>query len=99
MSREPREYFEDKVGAQLVACQEELEELDYRVENRGWESDVEIEQELMELGVKLKTLRKDFQILKTIPDPSWQRQKEDLENALQEWNASIRGMISRLGPD
>ncbi|MDH4197023.1 MAG: hypothetical protein OEW05_06435 [Candidatus Aminicenantes bacterium] len=99
MSKEPREFFEDKVGAQLLAFQDELEELDYRVENRGWESDIEIQQELMELGVKLKALRKDFQVLKTIPDQSWQLQKEDLENALQELSASIKDMISRLGPD
>lgn len=99
MSKEVREFFEDKIAAQLLAFREELEELDYRVENRGWESDIEIQQELMEIGVKLKALGKDFQALKTIPDQSWELLKEDLENGLQELSAAIKDVASRLGPD
>jgi len=93
--KEPREYFEDKFDAQLQAFEEDLGELEFRVENMGWESGMENRREIMELRLRLDSLRKKVQELKAANDCSWQLRKEDMEMALAEFDSSLKSLILR----
>ncbi len=95
MSKEPREYFEDKFEAQLRAFKEELEEWQFKLENMGWESETDNLREVMELGLKLETATRKFQELRTASDSSWPLQKEAIENTLDEFGCSLKEAVSR----
>jgi hypothetical protein len=95
MAKEAREYFEDKFEAQLKIFMEELEELGFKVENMGWESELENQREIIELRLRLEALMKKFQELKAASNPSWRPLKEDMENALREFSDSLRNVASR----
>jgi len=93
--KEPREYFEDKFDAQLQTFKEDLGELEFKVENMGWESEMENKREITELRLRLASLKKKVQELKAANDCSWQLRKEDMEKALAEFDSSLRGLIWR----
>lgn len=95
MTKEPREYFEDKFDAQLKVFMDDLGELEFKVESMGWESEMENKREIIELRLKLEALAKEFQGLRTADDLSWRLGKEDMENALDEFGRSLKDVVSR----
>lgn len=95
MSKAPREFFESKVEAQLISLQEDLEEWTFELENRGWESDTEVQRELRESSLKLRALRSQFEALKACPARSWTDQKNDLEDQMREFTMKFQDAAAR----
>jgi hypothetical protein len=95
MSKEPREYFEGKCEAQLRSFKEELGELEFKVENTGWEPETDNLREIAELRLKLDGVATKFQELKTASDSSWQAHRQDMENALDEFGSSLKAAVSK----
>jgi len=95
MTKEPRDFYEDKVDAQIKAFLDDLGELEFKVESMGWESEMENKREIMELRLKLEGLARKFQELRATDDHSWRLKKEDMERALGEFGGSLKEVVSR----
>jgi hypothetical protein len=89
MTKEPREYFEDKG---------ELDELKFRMENVPWEPGTDEDREIQSLGLRLAEAERKLHELRAASDSSWHPMREELEAILTGLGDAInQSLAARAG--
>jgi hypothetical protein len=82
MTKEPREYFEDKCEAWIKELKAELDELQFDMENVPWEPGSDESREVMTLRLQIEEAEKKLHQLRTISDSSWSNMRAEIEELL-----------------
>lgn len=82
MTMNPREYFENWVQEELGEFEEELNELETKLDESGWEPESEYQELIDELRIKLRDTTNKMESLKASGDAEWPKIKKDVEEEL-----------------
>jgi hypothetical protein len=93
--KEPKAFFEDKIETQLRAFDEDLNEWEIKVENMGWEPELDNEREIVEFRLMLQAMEKEYQELKATEGLPWKERKETLESDFEKFGRSLRSAVAR----
>jgi len=59
MHKEPKEYFLGNVDDQIFELEAELDDLETRMEDEGWEPDIDYRKQIDSLRLRLKSLKEN----------------------------------------
>jgi hypothetical protein len=96
MSKEPREYFEDRCEAQIREYRAELDELRFGVDEEPWESGSDEAREVQALEALLNEAEETFREMKIASLPAWPAIQHDLEERFEEIRTGIEAIQGRL---
>jgi hypothetical protein len=82
MTKEPREYFEDKCEAWIRELKATLDELQFRLENSPWGPGSDESREVMTLRLHIDEAEKKLHQFRTISDSSWSIMRTEIEELL-----------------
>lgn len=94
MTKEPREYFEDKCEAWIRELRAELDELQFKMENVPWEPGSDESREVMTLRLQLEEAEKKLHQLRTTSDNSWSLVRTEIEEILSGLNNAINQRLT-----
>lgn len=94
MSKEPREYFEDKCAARIAEIRAELDELEYSSENVPWDPGADEFREIENLRLQLQDLEKKLHEMRAAVDVLWPTIRDEMEAALSALGQAVRHRLS-----
>ena len=95
MSKEPREYFEEKCAALLNEVKAGLEELEYRAENVPWDAGTDEHREFDDLRIRLQDAENLLHELRAAGEPAWLALRDEIEGRLAALNEEVGRRLSR----
>jgi hypothetical protein len=95
MSKEPREYFEEKCAARINEIKAELDELEYSAENVPWDPGADESREIENLRIQLQDVEKKLHELRASGDSSWPLIRAEMETALSVLGRSVSRKLSQ----
>ena len=82
MSREPREYYSEKLQGDLGEIAERLDELEYSMESEGWEPESDYEELLSGVRLELRQAADLVEGLESASDEQWPDLLEEATEAV-----------------
>jgi hypothetical protein len=95
MSKEPREYFEEKSAALINELKAELEELEYSAENVPWDPGTDEHRDFDNLGIQLQDAENLLHELRAAADSAWPAIRDEMERRLAALNDTVGRKLSR----
>jgi DNA repair ATPase RecN len=94
MSKEPREYFEDKCAARINEIKAELDELEYSSENVPWDPGADEYREIANLRFQVQDLEKKLHEMRTAVDVLWPTFRDEMEAGLSALGQAVGQKLS-----
>jgi hypothetical protein len=94
MSKEPREYFEEKCAARINEIKAELDELEYAAGNVPWDPGADEAREIENLRIQLQGVERKLHELRAAGDASWPLVRAEMEAALSALGRSVSRKLS-----
>jgi ElaB/YqjD/DUF883 family membrane-anchored ribosome-binding protein len=95
MSKEPRDYFEEKSAALINELKAELDELEYNAENVPWDPGSDEHREFDDLRIQLQDTENLLHELKAAADPAWPAIRDEMEKRLGALNEAVGRRLSK----
>jgi hypothetical protein len=95
MSREPREYFEDKCAARISEIKAELDELEYDAENVPWDPGADEYREIVDLRLRLQELEKKLEEMRAAGDAAWPVVRDEMEAGLSALSQAVGQRLTK----
>jgi hypothetical protein len=83
MEGEPREYYEKKIQQMIREMEEEINTLEYKIEEADFDSDIGYKRPVVELRFNLEEVKKAAKKAEAASDASWQEQFRATEDDLK----------------
>jgi len=102
MSREPREYYSEKLQGDLGEIAERLDELEYSMESEGWEPESDYEELLSGVRVELRQAAELVEGLVAAGDEQWPDLLEEATEAVAAVGRSydrVAKLVGRMLPE
>ena len=100
MESEPREYYEKKIQEMIREMEEEINNLEYKIEEADSDSDIGYKRPVVELRFSLEEAKKTAKEAAAASDASWKEQfranEDDLKalgDRLRRLQAGLRGFL------
>jgi chromosome segregation ATPase len=84
MHKDPKEYFMDKLEENIREVEEQLDELETKMEDAGWEPELDYDRQIEALRLRLEDLKKEAERFEAASDSTWSEFKRSCENTLTE---------------
>jgi hypothetical protein len=94
MSKEPREYFEDKCAARINEIKAELDELEYNTENVPWDPGADEYRDITNLRIQLQDVEKKLHELRAAVDSVWPTVRDEMEASLSVLGHAVSQKLS-----
>jgi hypothetical protein len=95
MSKEPREYFEEKSAALINELKAELDELEYSAENVPWDPGSDEHREFDDLHIRFQDAENLLHELRAAGEPAWPGLREEMEKRLSALNEAVGRRLSK----
>ena len=96
MSKEPRDYFEEKSAALINEIKARLEELEYRAETVPWDPDSDERREFDDLRIRLHDTETLFDELRAAADSAWPALRNEMEQRLTALSDTVAARLARV---
>lgn len=96
MEREPREYYEKKIQEMIRELEEEMNTLEYKIEEADFDSDIGYKRPVVELRFSLEEAKKAAKKVSISSDAAWQDKFKETEKKLKELGDRLKNLQSRL---
>lgn len=96
MSREPREYYEGRLREQLREQAEEVDTLETRLDEGGWEPLSDYDQQVSGLRVRLDETGEKIGELEAASDASWPGLMKEAEESLRGIADAVKALAASL---
>lgn len=96
MEGESRDYYEAKIKDLIQELEEEINTLEFKIEEADWESDMDYKEPIVELRLDLEEAKKSVSETAVSSDTLWQLRFEQTESSLREIGNRLRELQSRL---
>jgi chromosome segregation ATPase len=88
-SKEPKEYFVNRLSEQVGEMEEEISELEVRLEDSGWDPKLDYEKEIDEVKIALRDARERLSELESSGRKGW-------PTMYKETDASLGDLLTRI---
>jgi ElaB/YqjD/DUF883 family membrane-anchored ribosome-binding protein len=96
MPKEPKEYFVDKVEDIISEIEEQLDELETKLEDSGWEPEMDLENQIDSFRVRLEEVRKEVESYEVTSGSAWRIFKRSSQNMLSEISREVQELAARM---
>jgi hypothetical protein len=96
MNGEPREYFENHLYGQLNELAGEIEELEARLDEGGWDAQSDHDLLISDLRVRLRETSDLVEALETGSDAAWFERLREAEESLRRITAVVKTLSGTL---
>jgi hypothetical protein len=96
MEGESRDYYETKIKDLIRELEEEINTLEFKIEEADWESDMDYKKPIAELRLDLEEAKKSVSETAVSSDAAWQVRFEQSENSLKEIGNRLKDIQTRL---
>ena len=96
MEGEPREYYEKKIQEMIRELEEEINTLEYKIEEADFDSDIGYKRPVVELRFSLEETKKAAKKATEASDASWQEQFRATEDDLKALGDRLKHLQSGL---
>jgi chromosome segregation ATPase len=87
--KEPKEYFVNRLSEQVSEMEEEISELEVRLEDSGWEPELDYEKQIDEMKIALREARERLSELESSGWKGW-------PTMYKETDASLGDLLTRI---
>lgn len=96
MEGEPREYYEKKIQGMILELEEEINTLEYKIEEADLDSDVGYKRPVVELRLSLEEVKEAANKAAAASDASWKEKFRETENDLRALGDRLRRLQAGL---
>lgn len=96
MHKDPKEYFIDKLEENIREVEEQLDELETKVEDAGWEPELDYDRQIEALRLRLEDLKKEAERFEAASGSTWGEFKGCCENTLSEIAKDAQELSDRM---
>lgn len=96
MHKEPKEYFLGNVDDQIFELEAELDDIETRIEDEGWEPDIDYRRQIDSLRLRLKRLKENIDDYEVVGDATWNDFKEHFKRTLDEVEKETERIIKSM---
>ena len=96
MHKEPKEYFLDKLEEQIFEMEAQLDDLEIRMEDAGWDPDIDNRIQIDGLRLRLRSLVEDVDGYEAASDTTWDKFKENCGRTLDEAAKEAKKIIDDM---
>jgi DNA repair exonuclease SbcCD ATPase subunit len=96
MHKDPREYFMDKLEEDTKEIEEQLDELETKLEDAGWEPELDYENQIENLRVRLKEFKEEVDRFEVSGESTWGAFKKFKGKTLSEISKDAQDLINQL---
>lgn len=96
MHKDPKEYFMDKLEEEIREVEEQLDELETRLEDAGWEPELDYEKQIDNIRLRLEDLKKEADRFESTGGTTWGMFQRSSQNTLSEISRDTQELISRM---
>lgn len=96
MHKEPREYFIDKLEEDTKEIEEQLDELEARLEDAGWEPELDYEKQIENIRFRIKEFKKELDRFEVNGKSTWGAFKKYYGNTLSGISKDIQEFTAQL---
>lgn len=96
MHKEPKEYFMDKLEEDIREVEEQMNELETKLEDSGWEPDMDLKKQIENIRLRLNDLEREVDRFESSGDTTWDTFKVSCEETLSEISRDAQELSVRL---
>jgi uncharacterized protein YaaN involved in tellurite resistance len=96
MHKEPKEYFMNKLDESIREVEEQLEELETRMEDAGWEPELDYERQIEGLRFRLEEFKKAVDRFELKDDTTLSKFRKSCEDTLSEIFKETQELTARV---
>jgi chromosome segregation ATPase len=96
MHKDPKEYFMDKLQENIREVEEQLDELETKVEDAGWEPEMDYDRLIESIRLRLEELKKEAERFEAARGSTWSEFKKSCENTLSEITKEAQVLTAQM---
>ncbi len=96
MHKDPKEYFMDKLEEDIREIEEQLDVLETKLEDAGWEPEMDFRNQIDSLRLRLENLMKEVDRFEVSSESKWSVFKKSCENTLSKISKDTQEITSRM---
>jgi len=96
MEGETRDYFERKIRNMTLELEEELNTLEFKVDESDWEPDPDYRRQIDEMRLSLEEAEKSIKDIAASSDAAWKVRFEEMENHLKSLGDRLKEFRTRV---
>lgn len=97
MHKDPREYFVEKLEEDVREIEELLDELETKLEDAGWEPELDYENQIENLRIRIKEFREEADRFEVTGESTWGAFKKYYGKTLSEISKDVQEFTNLLG--
>jgi len=95
MDGKSRDYFERKIRGLIREMEEEINSIEFQIEESGWEPDIDYRRQVDELRLGLKEAEKAVKETAASSDATWKIRYEEVEGNLKNLGNQLKSFRNR----
>jgi chromosome segregation ATPase len=96
MHKDPKEYFMDKLEENIREVEQQLDELETKVEDAGWEPEMDYDRQIENIRLRLEELEKEAERFEAASGSTWSEFKRNCENTLSEITEDVQELTGQM---
>ncbi len=96
MHKDPKEYFMDKLEENIREVEQQLDELETKVEDAGWEPEIDYDNQIENIRLRFEEFKREAERYEAASCSTWSEFKRKCENTLSQITKDTQELTAQM---